>query len=294
MQFTKMHGLGNDYIYLDLTEKIREYDYSFLAQILSDRHFGVGSDGVIAILPSTKADFAMRIYNADGKEAEMCGNGIRCVGKYVYDNELTNKKVITIETFAGIKHLSLKVEDEKVVSVKVDMGVPTLHNGDAFNLEKAKHVLNAYNRSYEVIDVSMGNPHTVVFVPNICDYMMRTSGVAIEGHNFYPHHTNVEFVSVINDDTLEMRVYERGVGETMACGTGACASAFAYMEMHPNINKVTVKLLGGELLITKEKDHIFMEGSATKVYEGKVNLNDLTLNPKLVLKKGIEYDLPRY
>ena len=281
-----MHGLGNDYIYLNLIDK-QIPNLSYLAKVLSDRHFGIGGDGIIAILSSSVADFKMRIFNVDGSEAEMCGNGIRCVGKYLYDNHITDKEEISIETLAGIKYLTLNVKDNKVVSVKVDMGVPTLHNGESFSLEKAKHMINSYNKDYEVIDVRVGNPHAVIFTPELSDYVLRTSGMSIEGASYYqPNRTNVEFVKILNDREIAVRVYERGVGETLSCGTGACASAFAYMETHPNIKAVMVSLLGGDLLITKEGNHLFMEGSATKVFEGNINLNELEQNPRLVLKRN--------
>lgn len=281
-----MHGLGNDYIYLNLIDK-QIPNLSYLAKVLSDRHFGIGGDGIIAILTSQVADFKMRIFNVDGSEAEMCGNGIRCVGKYLYDNHITDKEEVSIETLAGVKYLTLNVKDNKVASVKVDMGVPTLHNGEAFSLEKARHIINSYNKDYEVIDVRVGNPHAVIFTPELSDYVLRTSGMRIEGASYYrPNRTNVEFVKILGDREIAVRVYERGVGETLSCGTGACASAFAYMETHPNINVVMVRLLGGNLLITKEGNHLFMEGSATKVFEGDINLNELEQNPRLVLKRN--------
>ena len=281
-----MHGLGNDYIYLNLIDK-QIPNLSYLAKVLSDRHFGIGGDGIIAILSSKVADFKMRIFNADGSEAEMCGNGIRCVGKYLYDKHITDKEEISIETLAGIKYLTLNVKNDKVVSVKVDMGVPTLHNGEVFSLAKARHMINSYNKDYEVIDVSVGNPHAVIFTPELSDYVLRTSGMSIEGASYYqPNRTNVEFVKILNDREIAVRVYERGVGETLSCGTGACASAFAYMETHPKINAVMVNLLGGNLLITKEGNHLFMEGAATKVFEGDINLNELEQNSRLVLKRN--------
>ncbi len=280
-----MHGLGNDYIYLNLiTESLP--NLSYLAKVLSDRHFGIGGDGIITIEKSQVADYKMRIFNADGSEAEMCGNGIRCVGKYLYDNHLTSKEEISIETLSGIKYLTLNIKDSKVQSVKVDMGIPTLHNQEPFSLSKARHMLNSYNKDYEVIDVSIGNPHTVIFTDELSDYVLRTSGMSIEGANYYPHRTNVEFAKILDDHTIAIRVYERGVGETLSCGTGACASAFAYMQMHPHIQAVLVKLLGGDLLITQVNNHLFMEGTASKVYEGDINLNDLSKNPRLILKRN--------
>ena len=278
MKFTKMHGLGNDYIYINTISE-GEYDYSYLSTILSKRHFSIGADGIIIIgkpTDSEKADFFMQIYNADGSKGEMCGNGIRCVGKYVYENGLTNKKSLKIETLAGIKNLDLNIKDNKVISVKVDMGVAMLHNGEAFELDKAKHDLQIENRAYEVIDVSMGNPHTVLFADEITDDLVLRVGPLIEKHEYYPNRTNVEFVKILKPGVLQMRVFERGSGETMACGTGACASAVAYF-IKSGLNEVTIKLLGGELKISKDKDnqHIILDGLATKVYDGEIDLNDI-------------------
>lgn len=278
MKFTKMHGLGNDYIYINTISE-GEYDYSYLSTILSKRHFSIGADGIITIgkpIDSEKADFFMQIYNADGSKGEMCGNGIRCVGKYVYENGLTNKKSLKIETLAGIKNLDLNIKDNKVISVKVDMGVAMLHNGEAFELDKAKHDLQIENRTYEVIDVSMGNPHTVLFADEITDDLVLRVGPLIEKHEYYPNRTNVEFVKILKPGVLQMRVFERGSGETMACGTGACASAVAYF-IKSGLNEVTIKLLGGELKISKDKDnqHIILDGLATKVYDGEIDLNDI-------------------
>lgn len=278
MKFTKMHGLGNDYIYINTISE-GEYDYSYLSTILSKRHFSIGADGIITISKPTakeKADFFMQIFNADGSKGEMCGNGIRCVGKYVYENGLTNKKSLKIETLAGIKNLDLNIKDNKVISVKVDMGVAMLHNGEAFELDKAKHDLQIENRAYEVIDVSMGNPHTVLFADEITDDLVLRVGPLIEKHEYYPNRTNVEFVKILKPGVLQMRVFERGSGETMACGTGACASAVAYF-IKSGLNEVTIKLLGGELKISKDKDnqHIILDGLATKVYDGEIDLNDI-------------------
>lgn len=275
MKFTKMHGLGNDYIYINLLEEKKE-DFAELSKILSHRHFGIGADGIITISKSDKADFFMQIYNADGSKGEMCGNGIRCVAKYVYENGLTDKTKITIDTLAGIKTLELSLENDKVEMVKVDMGVPTMHNGEELNKELLTHNLDVFNETYEVMDVSMGNPHTVIFVPEITDYLVLEVGKNIECHEYYPNRTNVEFVQIIDRNTIKMRVYERGSGETMACGTGSCASAVAYMLKNPDIYEVTVKLKGGDLKIYRaENGHIIMEGPATKVFDGEFDLKDI-------------------
>lgn len=273
MKFTKMHGLGNDYIYINTMEE-GEYDFSSLAKVLSHRHFGIGGDGIITISPSSKADFFMQIYNADGSKGEMCGNGIRCVGKYVYEMGLTNKTHLAIDTLAGIKYLDLHVEDGKVDMVKVDMGEAKLHDGSKIDKEQVCHSLLVEGETYQVMDISMGNPHTVIFVPEITDDLVLQVGPLIEHHSFYPNRTNVEFVKIVDSSTLEMRVWERGSGETMACGTGACASAMAYF-LRTGYHHVTVKLLGGNLDITLDKatGHLFMEGPATKVFDGTIDIN---------------------
>ena len=280
MKFTKMHGLGNDYIYINDDIEKRE-DYSNLAIILSKRHFAVGADGIITISKSDRADFFMQIYNADGSKGEMCGNGIRCVGKYVYDNHLTDKEELTIDTLAGIKKLKLDINDGKVKNVEVDMGNPLFHDGNVLNrdsdISKLKHILSVNDKEYEVMDISMGNPHTVIFVPEITDDLVLNVGSLIEKNSFYPNRTNVEFVKVIDKNILEMRVFERGSGETYACGTGSCASAVAYMLKNPDVSELTVKLVGGNLQIKWDRvdNHIYMTGPATKVYDGVIDLNDL-------------------
>ncbi len=270
-----MHGLGNDYIYIyeeDINkEKRNDEFYSKIAIKLSDRHFGIGADGIILIKESDKADFFMQIYNADGSKGEMCGNGIRCVGKYVYERGLTNKNKLAIDTLAGIKYLDLLVDDNnKVNEVIVDMGEPMLHNGSPVSLN-CEHTLKVDDEEYQVMDISMGNPHTIIYVPEITDYLVLEVGPKIENNSFYPNRTNVEFVKVIDDSTLEMRVWERGSGETMACGTGACAVATSYMLKHPEVKEIQVKLRGGTLNIKWNSDkHILMRGEATKVFDGEI------------------------
>ena len=280
MKFTKMHGLGNDYIYINADEEKID-DYSKLAILLSKRHFAVGADGIITISKSDKADFFMQIYNADGSKGEMCGNGIRCVGKYVYDKHLTDKTELTVETLAGVKKLILSVSNGKVTSVVVDMGDPLFHNGEVLksDIESSlvRHSLKILNNDYDVMDISMGNPHAVIFVSEITDYLVLDVGSLIEKNDYYPNRTNVEFVKELGEGVIEMRVFERGSGETFACGTGACASAVAYMLIHKNIDDVLVKLIGGNLKIRwdKNNNHIYMEGPATMVYDGIINLDDL-------------------
>lgn len=251
---------------------IYNYDnYPELSIKLSDRHFGIGADGIITISKSDKADFFMQIYNADGSKGEMCGNGIRCVGKYVYDNKLTYKTKLSIETLAGIKYLDLNVVDGKVETVKVNMGNAMLHDGTPVDKDKCIHKLNILDKEFEVMDVSMGNPHTIIFVPEITDELVHVYGPLIEKNEFYPNRTNVEFIKVIDESTIEMRVLERGSGETFACGTGASASAVAYLLKYNLDNEVRVKLLGGDLLIKWDKDNnlVYMDGPATKVFDGE-------------------------
>lgn len=276
MRFTKMHGLGNDYIYLyenDLDKNIdkSDYYYSNLAIKLSDRHFGVGGDGIILIRDSSKGDFFMQVYNADGSKGEMCGNGIRCVGKYVYERGLTNKTELKIDTMAGLKNIELILKDNKVTDVRVDMGKPTLHDGSTLRLTKCCHDLKIDGVTYSVMDVSIGNPHTVVFVDELTDDLVLKVGPLIENNPFYPHRTNVEFVQAVDDAKLNMLVWERGSGETLACGTGASAAATAFMLKNPQVKKVQVNLKGGILNIEwQDNNHIIMTGSATKVFEGEV------------------------
>lgn len=260
MHFTKMHGLGNDYLYVygEVPENISE-----LSQYLSERHFGAGSDGMIYISKSNIADFKMRIFNADGSEAKMCGNGIRCVGKYVYDKGYTDKKQLTVETLSGIKTLELHIVGEKVKSVTVSMGKAVA--------EKPK-TLDVDGEKVELIPVSVGNPHAVIFVDDIETAPLTTLGPKIERHPEFPDGVNVEFVQVINEETIRMRVWERGSGVTMACGTGACASTMAAISAGycRYDETVSVKLDGGTLKIRIDGDNeVQMTGPAKFVYEGE-------------------------
>jgi len=261
MHFTKMHGLGNDYLYVygEVPENIKD-----LSIKLSDRHFGAGSDGMIYISPSDKADFTMRIFNADGSEAKMCGNGVRCVGKYVYDKGYTDKKRLKIDTLSGIKYLSLEVVGGSVTSVSVDMGEGML--GEDLTL-------NVLDSTVKTTPVSTGNPHTIIFVDNAEAAPLTSYGPVIEHDDHYPDGVNVEFVEVLARNELRMRVWERGSGVTMACGTGACASAFASVKKNycDYDTPIKVHLDGGTLLITiTSEDKIIMQGPATFVYEGDV------------------------
>lgn len=275
IRFTKMHGAGNDYIYIDGSKYNIENPGS-LAKEISDRHFGIGSDGLVLILPSEICDFKMRMFNSDGSEAEMCGNASRCVGKYVYDKRLTDKNEITLETNAGIKRLSLFVSDGYVSSVKVDMGEPVLHGrlipvfSDA---EKVVSVpLDVNGKEINVTCVSMGNPHAVVFCDNITDEDVLVTGKMIETHQFFPKRTNVEFCRIDDRNNITMRVWERGAGETLACGTGACASLVAAVLNGLTEREATVHLLGGDLKIKWDEDnHIYMTGPAVTVFEGELS-----------------------
>ena len=277
MRFTKMHGLGNDYIYLNCMAKSPD-NPSKLSKRLSDRHFGIGSDGLVLIMPSNIADFQMRMFNSDGSEAEMCGNAIRCVGKYVYDNGLTNQKKITIETLAGVKVLSLTEEDGRVSLVRVDMGEPVLRPEDV-PVKSGKDIFLAEpvtikDRVFEVTCVSMGNPHAVTFIDDAAGFPLEVYGPAMEINELYPRKINCEFVEVINRGTLKMRVWERGAGETLACGTGACAAVVAAVLNRLCSRRVKVKLLGGELVAewNENDNHVYMTGPEVKVFKGEVEL----------------------
>lgn len=273
MEFTKMQGCGNDYVYVDLfKEKIE--NPAKLSIAVSDRHFGIGSDGLITIGPSETADFQMHIYNADGSEAEMCGNGVRCVAKYVYDHGLTDQTEITVETGAGIKTLLLTVENKKVSQVRADMGEPILNpelipveaDGDTVIDEK----IYVDGKEWHMTCVSMGNPHAVVFVEDTDAFELEKYGPQFENHPRFPKRTNVEFVHVISRTEASMRVWERGSAETLACGTGTCASVMACILNHKTENKVLVHLRGGDLTIEYDpkSNHIFMTGPAVEVFHG--------------------------
>ncbi len=277
MRFTKMHGLGNDYVYVNCFEE-RIENPSETARYVSDRHFGVGSDGLIMINPSEAADFEMEMYNADGSRGEMCGNGIRCVAKYVYDYGLTDKTSISVETLGGIKYLDLTVEDGKAVLVKVDMGTPILDPGQIPIVSGREAVIDepvvVDGTEYRMTGVSMGNPHAVIYVDDLGGLDLLEVGPKFENHECFPKRINTEFAHVIDRTTVEMRVWERGSGETLACGTGACAVAVASILNGYTEDEVTVKLLGGDLLIRwdRETDKVYMTGPATVVYDGEIEI----------------------
>lgn len=276
MKFTKMHGLGNDYVYVNCFEETVENPEK-VSIFVSDRHFGIGSDGLILIKPSRVADFEMAMYNADGSRGEMCGNGIRCVAKYVYDFGLTDKTEITVETLAGIKTLQLEVVDNKVKSVRVNMGAPILEAAKVPVTFPENQMINepmeVNGKIYPVTCVSMGNPHCVTFMDNdIRQLDLEKIGPKFENHETFPKRTNTEFANVIDRSHIRMRVWERGSGETLACGTGACATAVAAILNNLTDETVDLELLGGHLSITydREENTVYMTGPATVVFSGEV------------------------
>lgn len=277
MKFTKMQGLGNDYVYVNCFEETIENPVETAIKV-SNRNFGVGSDGLIMINPSKVADFEMEMYNADGSRGKMCGNGIRCVGKYVYDYGLTDQTSISVETLGGIKYLDLTVENGKVKSVKVDMGSPELNPTQIPIVAEGDSVIDAPiivdGAEYRMTGVSMGNPHTVVYIDDVQGLEIEKIGPKFEKHERFPDRINTEFARVIDRKTVEMRVWERGSGETLACGTGACAVAVASILNGLTDDIVTVKLLGGDLLIEwdREKNKLYMTGPAEVSFEGEIEI----------------------
>ena len=277
MKFTKMQGLGNDYIYVNCLEQSVD-NPSEVAKFVSDRHFGIGSDGLVLIMGSEKADFRMRMFNSDGSESEMCGNAIRCVGKYVYDNQLTDKTTIKIDTLAGIKVLELFVEKGAVHLVKVDMGEPILKSKDIPVISEKEQFISEPvtldGKIYTVTCVSMGNPHAITYVEDVLKFPLEVVGSKMENHTIYPRKINAEFVQVIDKATLKMRVWERGAGETLACGTGACAVLVASVLNGVSNRKATIKLLGGDLLIewNEENNRVYMTGPAVTVFDGEITV----------------------
>ena len=273
LKFTKMQGLGNDYVYMDAINQQID-NASELSKRVSDRHFGIGSDGLILICESKIADFKMRMFNSDGSEAEMCGNGIRCVGKFVYDKKLTNKTVLSIETFAGIKHLNLNIENGKVKTVRVDMGEPILDPKKIPVISEEQIVkilkIKVQDKDFIFSCVSMGNPHAITIVENVSEFDVDKYGKVVEINETFPKKTNVEFIEIIDKQHVKMRVWERGAGETLACGTGACATTVACFLNGLTERKIKVELLGGILdIYWNDKDnHVYMTGPAVTVFEG--------------------------
>lgn len=277
MKFTKMHGIGNDYVYVNCFKEVVN-NPAEVSKFVSDRHFGIGSDGLILISPSEKADFQMNIYNADGSQAEMCGNGIRCVAKYVYDYGLTDKTEISVETLAGIKYLTLTVEEGKVAFVEVNMGTPILDPAKIpVDVDKNPVVdvpICVRGKEYRMTCVSMGNPHAVIFTEHVKEMDLNTIGPDFENHPLFPKRTNTEFAEITDRKNVNMRVWERGSAETLACGTGSCATAVACILNDKTDNEVTIHLLGGDLKIRwdRENNQVYMTGPATVVFDGEITL----------------------
>ncbi len=281
MKFTKMHGIGNDYVYVNCFEETVE-NPERVSELISDRHFGIGSDGLVLIMPSDKADFRMRMFNADGSEGMMCGNATRCIGKYVYDKGMTDKTEITLETKSGIKKLKLFPENGKVKTVLVDMGkaiikpaeIPVLADGEDFISRK----IEVNGNEETVTCVSMGNPHCVIFTDkNVDDFELEKIGPSYENHPLFPERINTELANVIDGNTVKMRVWERGSGETWACGTGACATAVAAcLNGHcKRDEEIRLMLRGGDLFITYKSDGtVLMRGPATTVFDGEIDINE--------------------
>lgn len=276
IQFTKMHGLGNDYIYIDaiknkdLKEIFTRYSLGALVRYLSDRHFGIGGDGVIFLDSSTVADFKMRIFNSDGTEAEMCGNGIRAFAKYIYDNSLAKGEILKIETLAGIKEIKREkyftgINNEEIDEYVVNMGQPKVWG---------KTELEILDNKIETINISIGNPHAVIFVENVDNIQIDKIGPIIENYKYFPQKTNVEFVQILDKNLIKVRVWERGSGETLACGTGSCAAVIAGVTNNLTKRKVKVLLQGGELEIdwNEQNNNVYMKGIATKVFDGTIEI----------------------
>ena len=282
MKFTKMHGIGNDYVYVNCFEETVK-DPSAVARYVSDRHFGIGSDGLILIKPSDIADCEMDMYNLDGSQGAMCGNGIRCVAKYVYDYGIVKKENISVSTKSGIKYLDLTVRNGKVALVRVNMGSPVLTASQIPVVSSTEEMINAplkvNGETYYITAVSMGNPHAIVYMTDVDHLDIGEIGPYFENHMAFPDRVNTEFVEVLDDHTLKMRVWERGSGETLACGTGACAVAVAsILNGHVDGEKpVTVKLLGGDLEIfwDRQENLVYMTGPATTVFDGEIDLSFL-------------------
>lgn len=277
MRFTKMQGCGNDYVYINgAAEHISQEKKTELVRMLSDRHFGIGGDGVIFINPSKEADFEMEMYNADGSRSGMCGNGIRCVAKYVYDKHLTDKTEFTIVSAGAVKQIALETEDGEAVQIKVNMGAPRLFAKEIPVLSDSENVIDepimVQGKEYRMTCVSMGNPHAVVFTEDVKNLDIDAVGPYFERHERFPERTNTEFVKVLDRNNIEMRVWERGTGETLACGTGCCAAAVACVLNGLTSREVTVHVLGGAInILWDEKENtVYMSGEAKTVFEGEI------------------------
>ncbi len=278
MKFTKMQGIGNDYVYVNCFEETVA-DPERVSEIISDRHFGIGADGLVLIMPSDKADFRMRMFNADGSEGNMCGNATRCIGKFVYDNHLTDKTSITLETRSGIKKLTLYPENGRIKTVLVDMGkavlkpadIPMNVSGDTF----INKPITVDGKEVFITAVSMGNPHAVTYVDDVDSLELEKIGPSFENHPLFPERVNTEFIKILDENTMQMRVWERGSGETWACGTGACAATAASVlnGYFPHDKEITVKLRGGDLFITYKSDGtVLMRGPAETVFTGEIDV----------------------
>ena len=278
MKFTKMQGIGNDYVYVNCFEETVA-DPERVSEIISDRHFGIGADGLVLIMPSDKADFRMRMFNADGSEGNMCGNATRCIGKFVYDNHLTDKTSITLETRSGIKKLTLYPENGRVKTVLVDMGkavlkpadIPMNVSGDTF----INKPITVDGKEVFITAVSMGNPHAVTYVDDVDSLELEKIGPSFENHPLFPERVNTEFIKILDESTMQMRVWERGSGETWACGTGACAATAASVlnGYFPHDKEITVKLRGGDLFITYKSDGtVLMRGPAETIFTGEIDV----------------------
>ena len=273
--FSKMQAIGNDFVVIDNREKFFQYSFKLLAEFLCNRHYGIGADGILIIENSIKSDFKMRIFNKDGTEAEMCGNGIRCFAKYLYEKDITKYKKFTIETLSGEKSVELVVEGETVVSISVDMGEPVWEFEkipvNYFQKDKEEIIIEIDEEKIKTYPVSIGNPHLVVFVENVDNFDVEKYGKYLENYKYFINKTNVEFVEIIDNTHIKIRVWERGVGETLACGTGACASAVVSYKQKSTDSRLTVDLPGGKLQINCLKN-IIMTGPAEFVFEGKLNI----------------------
>lgn len=279
IKFTKMHGCGNDYVYINgFTEKIPQEQKPDFVRYVSDRHFGIGSDGAIFINPAKEANFEMEMYNADGSRSEMCGNGMRCVGKYVYDYGLTDKTEFSVVSAGKIKYLTLTIEDGKAVQIRVNMGEPILAPAEIPVVAETTPVMNepitVLDKEYEMTCVSMGNPHAVVFVDDTASFPVNEIGPFFEKHEKFPNRTNTEFVQVVDRNHINMRVYERGTGETLACGTGCCASVVACILNGLTDDTVYVNVLGGTVLIewNRTENLVYMTGPAVTVFDGEIEI----------------------
>ncbi|MGN1330741.1 MAG: diaminopimelate epimerase [Clostridia bacterium] len=281
LYFTKMQGLGNDFICLDY-DKVSRYNLKIFSKYICDRHFGIGADGVLLYSKSKIADCKMRIFNSDGTEAGMCGNGIRCLSRFMYEKGYVPKNKMKIETISGIKNIECITQNAKIMSIKVDMGIPQtdinklpiyVPRNYKYHDKKCKVMLKAGDKEFEGIFLSVGNPHTVIECKTLNDLQITKYGKIVENYRYFPQKTNVEFVEVVDQNNINVKVWERGVGKTLACGTGAVASAYAMYKEEKVENEVNVKLEGGELKIyIDENDRIFMEGNAVKVFDGEIDL----------------------